>query len=279
MTAQQPNPLKILSAKILKGKGDDPDDVRITYIEHFQDNSTAKIPGEFNRQPHPDFIQAFQKLVPHLAVLTDQIDIAQLTEEKLKSFKVHHFMVNDSKNRGFMIFGSKEGRYGRVGLETRLILFESKVMKEEYPLSEQLIEDLTNVASEAAKYVRGKHLPDPQGKLPFDEATNVQVAKPVIFPEQETDVSHLYGIEPKSILEQAEIDAKERLDRENVKPFNQEVREQGGYLPQADPEAMERVKDSPDVDGVISAIEKVIQKKTRKKVAQTPEARSGEIEE
>lgn len=274
MTTEQ-NLLKILSAKILKGKAEDPDDVKISYVEHFKDNSTAKIPGEFNRQPHPDFKEALKKLRVHLAVLADQIDISQTNDEALiNKFSVHGFHITGEKNRGFVILGSKEGKYGRVGLNTRNILFESKTFTDEYPLSEILMEALETAQKEAAAYIRGKHLPDPQGNL-FDSATTVQVDKPIIFPEQETDVSALYGIEPVSVLQQAEIDAKERLDRENVAiPFNQEVREAGlaageyktTGIPQADPEAMQRVQEDEP------------KKVSKKKVKQTAETPSGEVD-
>src|SRR5687768_2634265 len=89
-----PNPLNILSAKILKGSGDRPDDVRINFIEHFPDNSTLKTPGEFTRQPHPDFKEALAALRVHLAVLADQIDISQTNDEALiNKFHVHGYHI------------------------------------------------------------------------------------------------------------------------------------------------------------------------------------------
>jgi hypothetical protein len=262
-TTTEQNQIRILSAKILKGKAEDPDDVKINYIEYYKDNSKGKIPGEFNRQPHPDFKEALSNLRVHLALLADQIDQAQTNDEALISkFHVHGFHFTGDKNKGFIILGSKEGKYGRVGLNTRTILFDSKTFTDEYPLAEICTEALTKAAQEAAAYVRGKHLPDPQGNL-FDSATNAQVAKPVMFPEGESDQSELYGQEPAEVIEKGMTSV-------------------GSRLPKADPEAMKRVarmgKPATSVENVVSNIVAEVNGKMKKgkKSRQTSDNPSGE---
>lgn len=273
MTTEQ-NPLKILSAKILKGKDEDPDDVKIGYEEHFKDGSKSKSksPIEFNRQPHPDFKEALKALRVHLAILCDQIDISQTNDEKLiETFHVNGFHITGDKHKGFVITGEKDGSYGRVGLNTRNFLFESKTMLEEYPLSEICITAIKKAAEEAALYIRGKHLPDPQGNL-FDQASTVQVDKPVMFAEGESDTADLYGKEPAEVLET--LASKEKPSFKST------------GIPQADPEAMKRVMENPSNTGGGSSPESIvagleadanIKTTSKRKVKQTAENKSGEV--
>lgn len=265
MTPETQNQLKILSVKILKGKDDDkPDDVHIGHEVHYPDGSVGKMPGgEFNRQPHPEFKEALRKLRVHLALLCDQIDIKQVNSEAvLNKFGVHGLIMTQGKHPGFMIYGDFDGKYGRVALNNRNILLSSPILEEHYPLAEMLFKDMENVRREAAAYLRGKSLADYQSSM---FATNAQVEKPVMLPEGPSVQSELYGKEPEEVLKAT-----------------------GSKIPAADPEAMERVKKEFDAEetnatspeGVVAQI--VAESKFRgkiKKVPQSPDAKSGEIEE
>lgn len=198
MSTDQKN-IAIHSVKILKGKGDKPYTVLINYTEMFPDNSKAVYPGEFDRIPHANFIDKMKGLRVHLALLTDLINPKQVRDEDLiDKFHCHGVSFTSGKTEAFVLKGHRKGSHGDIGINTRSIHMEGKTM-EEYPLNSELDTLLFDLRDEAAQYIRGKHAPDPQGELPF-EATTMQVEKPIIFPGEETDVSHLYGIETETVL-------------------------------------------------------------------------------
>lgn len=198
MSTDQKN-IAIHSVKILKGKGEKPYNVLIGYTEIYPDNSKGEFPGVFDRTPHANFVDKMKGLRVHLALLTDLISPKQVKDADLiEKFHVHGVSFTEGKTEGFVLKGHRKSALGNVGINTPFVHFEGKTM-EEYSLNSDLDTLLFEIRQEAADYIRGKHAPDPQGELPF-EATSMQVEKPIVFPEKETDVSHLYGITPEEVM-------------------------------------------------------------------------------
>lgn len=249
-TAQHASQLKIHAVKILKGKGDKPFTVNIDYTEHFPDGFKSNIPGEFNYLPHNDFQICFKKLRPHLAILTESIHPQQVSDtELMDKFKVHGFSFTDDESK-FVLKGQRSSSRGMITLNSNPISFDTE-RKNGYALVDELEDILLTARREAAAYIRREKLaPDPQGSL-FDEdaTTNAQVARPVIFPEGESDQSALYGQEPAEVIEKGLTSVGSRLSK-------------------ADPEAMKRVaemgKPATSVESVVSNIVAEVNGKIKK---------------
>lgn len=138
-------------------------------------------PGNGTKDPdkevHPDFIAAMQKLKPHFALLCEQLEtpsnINSFGDEELENFTVRGFhRGKNDEIPGVTIVGSKVLKSGKyLGLNAPFTRFyEDPGTENAYPFQEHLETILGEIEFEAEEYLAGKFCPDPQPELPFGEA-------------------------------------------------------------------------------------------------------------
>jgi hypothetical protein len=132
---------------------------------------TSEVPA------HEDLFKAFKKLVPHLAVICDEVnkddirDITSIDEtdpvaEKIALFNVSSFKLEDyDAKEGVVITGEKRLKIGdSVGLVTPKIRWDN----DKYPFVEELRIAVTELVFEVEEYMKGKQADNPQPELPFN---------------------------------------------------------------------------------------------------------------
>jgi len=164
-------------------------------------------PGNGTKDPdkevHPDFKNAMQKLKPHFALLCEQLEtpsnINSFTSEELENFTVRGF--HRGKNEeipGVTIVGSKVLKSGKyLGLNAPFTRFyEDPSNENAYPFQEHLETILGEIEVEAEEYLNGKFQPEQQLGLPFGEP-NGDKSKTTVEVLDAEDGSSFEGDKPK----------------------------------------------------------------------------------
>lgn len=123
---------------------------------------------------HKDFIKAMQALAPHFAILSDFLDVGDVTDIKnidkeiLKRFVIRSISLSGSDadgDRSIIITGSRiKKNKAHVNINTPLLRF---VEKEEtaYKFIDELEKAVEKINKEVDLYLEGKVGEDPQGDL------------------------------------------------------------------------------------------------------------------
>jgi hypothetical protein len=139
-------------------------------------NTTNAVSVKSEIPAHEDLFKAFKKLVPHLAVICDEViaedisDITMISEtdpvsEKIALFNVSSFKLDDyDAKEGVSITGEKRLKIGdSVGLVTPKIRWDN----DRYPFVEELRVAVSELLFEVEEYMKGKQAENPQAELPF----------------------------------------------------------------------------------------------------------------
>lgn len=136
-----------------------------------EDKQSAKVVKDFEQPAHPDLIKGMEKLIPHFAILCEQVNTpVQLSDldGQIEAFHVRGFHRGSNEEiPGVTIVGNKILKSGKVlGLNAPFLRFRENPSEEgAYPFQEHLEGILAEVEIEAELYVKGKYRPDPQGNL------------------------------------------------------------------------------------------------------------------
>jgi hypothetical protein len=237
----------------------------VSYKETEGENQAPVTKGPFTAPVHEDLILSVSKMDIHLAVMSGQVGISQVNIKKpgdvVEGFhaKSYAFTGAGDKKKGVIISGNRVLENGKVfNFNTPNYLIEENETTR-YPFMDQLLKAIDRVNVEALAFMDGtKRGTEAQGKLPFENGskTTVQILKPE-------------GPDGEWTAEQ----------------YKAATNKKG--IPVADPEAMERVKaeyeDAHVVnEGTEPGKRKVLPpagKTNKKRVQQTPDNRSGIVEE
>lgn len=140
-------------------------------------NTTNSVSVKSEIPAHEDLFKAFKKLVPHLAVICDEVkgdEIKDITlipdidpvSEKLALFSVSSFRLDDYEAKeGVAITGEKRLSIGdSVGLVTPKIRWDN----DKYQFVDELRIAVTELLFEVEEYMKGnKQAENPQQELPF----------------------------------------------------------------------------------------------------------------
>ncbi|MFL5809212.1 MAG: hypothetical protein ACJ749_06790 [Flavisolibacter sp.] len=141
-------------------------------------NTTNSVSVKSEIPAHEDLFNCFRKLVPHLAVICDEISAEDLRDitfipsidpvtEKIALFSVSSFKLDDyDAKEGVTITGEKRLKIGDyVSLVTPKIRWDN----DKYPFVEELRIAVTELLFEVEEYMKGNKMADnPQQELPFD---------------------------------------------------------------------------------------------------------------
>ena len=192
------NNINITTAKIVKG---------VTCAIKFKsvkDDGTHFLTDESESPVHGDLLNAFKRLVPHMIVIGEFSSIANhefmLTEEALLELSENEREAISEELAAFtctglhiqkdqesiILVGNKKLQTGKVFNFVLPML----LLNENYPYTELLLEEITNVCKEVLLYMDGKS------------------AQQTLFPNQE---------EPISKIEEIKEDAQKLIDKNNEK--------------------------------------------------------------
>lgn len=153
-------------------------------IERKDTDSTNTIKTKSDAPIHDDMVRAFRKLIPHFALITEEIPeelaklaiedpelylmkpFSQAIEPKLYNFNVHEFTVVDKKGMNFVALAGSKSLASKdvIGFSTYLIDLDSR----DYPFVDQLAELIEELKREVLLYMDGKQAPKKQLEM-FDE--------------------------------------------------------------------------------------------------------------
>lgn len=147
------------------------------YVEKTE-NYENKISTSSDAPIHEDLRSCFQRLVPHFALLTEEVVKSNVIEDAisgiledepaLAKFSVTGFTIGgNGDTEGVTLTGHKELESGKlVSFNTPFQLFAD----EDYEFSEQLARTVGDLQTEVYEYMEGKQAPKMQvGKLDFGD--------------------------------------------------------------------------------------------------------------
>lgn len=127
---------------------------------------------------HEDLKEAFNRLLPHLAVLCDELkvkgkDIHKWDDASLANYTVIGFTIGGSDDsEGVTLIGSKHNSYGIVNLNTPFTKFSA----DGYGYVDQLRSDIDLCIQEIEEYLfEGKRAPDAQLEMDFEAEKPTEV--------------------------------------------------------------------------------------------------------
>lgn len=248
--------MQVTKAKISRGK----------FVEVHVEKPGVTKPREAGEMifdpPHPDQLNAWDALAIHFAIMTGyvaakDVDITDVDPELIKNFTVSAFSIGgEEQGGGVVLTGQHRLADGPITINTRFTRFEQKE-DTRYKFMDDLIEKLEVLKTEMlAFYNSTKVGKDPQGNL-FEQpaAEEKKITKIQIAPEE-------------TLLNGGNGDI---LPTGGKKPTRTKA------IPAADPEAMKRVAETPNEE--MNGPVKQQTKGRKKRVAQSPDNRSGVIED
>lgn len=174
--------IKILKAKIVKKET-----LSVEYSREEKDKSITIVNEEHRAPVHQDLRNAFVGLHIHFAILSDYVRVKQVKDiesydsELIEGFSVSCLHKGGAEDETYIILtGSKITASGRaVTINTPILKIEEESEKG-YKYLDELLDRVEQVEKEVKEYLRGKHAPEAQTSLNFEEpVTKVVIAPPV----------------------------------------------------------------------------------------------------
>lgn len=161
------------------------------YVEKTE-NYENKISTASDAPIHEDLRNAFDALIPHFALLTEEVSKAEVNEaiqygdkpECLDKFSVSGFtLAGTGDTEGVVISGHKSLESGKVvNFNTPFQLFDD----EDYDYSEELVKSIESLKNEVFQYMEGKQAPRMQvGSFDFEDEDEAFALPAGINPVQE----------------------------------------------------------------------------------------------
>lgn len=177
--------IRILKCKLVK-KGEA---LSVEYSRQERDKSITIVSEEHKAPVHTDLKNAFLGVAIHFAILSDYVKVKQVKDirdydsDLIEGFNVSTIHRGGAEDEEYIILtGSKITATGRaVTINTPILKIEEEGDKG-YKYIEQLIERVAHVESEVKEYLSGKHAPDPQGELNFDQTDGNKITRANILP-------------------------------------------------------------------------------------------------
>jgi hypothetical protein len=179
--------IKILKAKIVKKET-----LSVEYSREEKDKSITIVSEEHRAPIHQDLKNAFIGLHIHFAILSDYVRVKQVKDidsfdsDLIEGFSVSCLHKGGTEDESYIILtGSKITASGRaVTINTPILKIEEESEKG-YKYLDELLERVEHVENEVKEYLRGKHAPETQTSLNFDEP----ITKAKIVPSAHLDPS------------------------------------------------------------------------------------------
>lgn len=155
---------------IIKGKLDKDGNLIVSYNERLPDGNQRIVKDEENTTPvHPDLINAFQALNPHLASLCEQYNKeGAITEEiECRSFS----LKGEDDSSGITLSGVRKVANNKSFAINTPFLHWGR--EDNYANMQELMESVEHCEDEVKEYlINGKHAADPQLSLDLDAKVN-----------------------------------------------------------------------------------------------------------
>lgn len=165
----------------------------VLYIEYSErqtinDAATTVVSKQqFQHVAHPDLMEALEKIIPHLVLLTEQAHLdkqqmrlmhdVRLIRDHFKDYKVTGFSLKGSEdNLSIVIIGQRTLSNGKtISLCTPNQKFNDE--NDHYDYASELFLHVDKVRAEAELYMSGKAAPSPQTEMDFEEENQEGVRK------------------------------------------------------------------------------------------------------
>lgn len=160
------NNVKIIAAKIK-----DQMFLEADYTEELPGHTKNEISQSCTVPVHEDLIKAFDELIPHLILISDQEKFIKNDAGKFPDFgtlyEIRGFIIRGADdNEKVMLTGVKKGAYGTVPLNSPFLKWKS----EEYPFIADLGASIEKCIYEVDQYLFSKkRAPELQPELPFGD--------------------------------------------------------------------------------------------------------------
>lgn len=154
--------IEITKAKITKHNT-----LEVEFLRHNDDETISEVIEKHDAIIHPDLTAAFQKLVPHLALLCDlresdiigkgknKYAIDEVPVEYFSKFEVKSFSIGGNEQEGVTISGNKKLNASQVfNINTPFQKYDDEMS--EYPYGTELAECVYSCVGEVEAYLGGK---------------------------------------------------------------------------------------------------------------------------
>lgn len=138
-------------------------------------------PGVIFREiPHPDLIHAFNLMRAHYVIIAGQLDGKNAELDKVENnedfialFKITGFSIGgNGESEGVTLIGNKKIKRGIINIPAPFTKFFDE--QDPYEYADELQHLVMHATDEVNKYIDGKIAPDAQGKIDFDENSDLE---------------------------------------------------------------------------------------------------------